>query len=363
MRPEATGGQLGFRAATLGSVIDAAGAHLKNADGYTLSLHQASVNGSVRLVDGFESEGMVVLNRATIDGRLQCTNGSFSCPAPSARNPQGDAVEAFSATIRGGMDLGWAAISPSVDFTNTTTTFLADDPAKWPALFRISGLAYERFEKPHGVDSQRTWDPAARCAWLKSQRVYDAGPYEQVARVFRQHGYAREAEQILIAQSRHARGAITGRGAALRRRRHAAYGMVIGYGYRPARVLWLIAALLVLVAASLESPASQEAMRTTTSNGTVYTARGPVPLNAAQADRHGNSSSATAADVCGGGKVRCFTPVLYAIDTVIPLVSLDQRSTWYPDHYARGGTFLQWWLNAATLLGWLLSTISVLSLA
>lgn len=152
----------------------------------------------------------------------------------------------------------------------------------------------------------------------------DAGPYEQVARVFRQHGYAREAEQILIAQSRHARGAITGRGAALRRRRHAAYGMVIGYGYRPARVLWLIAALLVLVAASLESPASQEAMRTTTSNGTVYTARGPVPLNAAQADRHGNSSSATAADVCGGGKVRCFTPVLYAIDTGIPPVSLDQ---------------------------------------
>ena len=216
---------------------------------------------------------------------------------------------------------------------------------------------------PQGVDSQRTWDPAARCAWLKSQRVYDAGPYEQVARVFRQHGYAREAEQILIAQARHARGAITGRGAALRRRRHAAYGMVIGYGYRPARVLWLIAALLVLVAASLESPASQEAMRTTTSNGTVYTARGPVPLNAAQADRHGNSSSATAADVCGGGKVRCFTPVLYAIDTVIPLVSLDQRSTWYPDPYARGGTFLQWWLNAATLLGWLLSTISVLSLA
>jgi hypothetical protein len=24
-------------------------------------------------------------------------------------------------------------------------------------------------------------------------------------------------------------------------------------------------------------------------------------------------------------------PALYAIDTVIPLISLDQRSTWYPD--------------------------------
>jgi len=75
-------------------------------------------------------------------------HGSFGCPAPSARNPRGDALEAFSAAIRGGMDLRWAAISPSVDFTDTTTTFLADDPANWPGLFRISGLTYERFERP-----------------------------------------------------------------------------------------------------------------------------------------------------------------------------------------------------------------------
>jgi len=261
------------------------------------------------------------------------------------------------------MDLGWAAISPSVDFTNTTTTFLADDPAKWPGLFRISGLTYERFEKPQGMNTQRTWDPAARCAWLTSQPVYDASPYEQVARVFRQHGYAREAEQILIAQGKHARGAITGPGAALRRGRRAAYGLIVGYGYRPARVLWFIAALLVLVTASLELPASQAAMRTTASNGTVYTTHGPARLNATEPDSHGSSSSATDADACGGGQVRCFIPVLYAIDTVIPLVSLDQRLTWYPDPHTHGGTFMQWWLNAATLLGWLLSTIFVLSLA
>jgi hypothetical protein len=60
--------------------------------------------------------------------------------------------------------------------------------------------------------------------------------------------------------------------------------------------------------------------------------------------------------------VRCFSPVLYAIDTVIPLVSLDQRATWYADPNAQDGAFMQWWLNAATLLGWLLSSIFVLSL-
>jgi hypothetical protein len=48
---------------------------------------------------------------------------------------------------------------------------------------------------------------------------------------------------------------------------------------------------------------------------------------------------------------------------VVPLVSLDQRSTWYPDPHTLGGLAKEWWLNAATLLGWLLSTIFALSLA
>jgi len=61
--------------------------------------------------------------------------------------------------------------------------------------------------------------------------------------------------------------------------------------------------------------------------------------------------------------VRCFSPALYAIDTVIPLISLDQRSTWYPDPHLPGGELMLLWLNLATLLGWLLSSIFVLSLA
>jgi hypothetical protein len=40
---------------------------------------------------------------------------------------------------------------------------------------------------------------------------------------------------------------------------------------------------------------------------------------------------------------------------VVSLVSLDQRTTWYPDTHVRGGELIQWWLNMATLLGWLWS--------
>jgi hypothetical protein len=68
-------------------------------------------------------------------------------------------------------------------------------------------------------------------------------------------------------------------------------------------------------------------------------------------------------DTCGDGEIRCFNPVLYAIDTVIPLISLGQRSTWYPDAQAPYGTVMQWWLNIATIVGWILSTIFALSMA
>jgi hypothetical protein len=355
----ATGGDLEFRAAALGSFVDAAGAKLHNPGGYTLNLVQANVKGSVRLVDGFESTGEVVLNRAAIEGRLICTDGTFHYAGPQRPGEEPDAIEAISATIRSGMDLGWKSISPRVDFTNTRTSFLADDPGTWPPRYVIVGFTYDRFEQPQGA-TRWPWDHAARAAWLSRQAIYDAGPYEQAARVFREHGYTAGAEAILIAQRRHARRAITGPGAPLRRALDIGYSTTVGYGYRPRRVLWLLAVLLALVIVSLEIPTAQATMRATTAAGQVYSPHGPVPGAAP-----GRAAGAPAArsDACGGGQVRCFNPVLYAIDTVVPLVSLDQRSTWYPDPSLRDGAFMQWWLNAATLLGWLLSSIFVLSLA
>ncbi len=274
---QATGGDLGFRAATIGSFIDATGAQLRNPDGYTLNLVQANVKGSVRLVDGFASCGEVVLNRASIEGRLLCTQGSFENPVSPGGTEPGDAIEAISATIGGGMDLGWKSIAPSVDLTNTRTTFLADDPRTWPARFVVVGFTYDRFEKPQDSGVRRPWDHLARSDWLARQATYDAGPYEQAARVFREHGYISGAEEILIAQRKHARRAITGRSAPLRRALDMAYSTTVGYGYRPRRVLWLLAALLILVIVSLEVPTAQATMRATTSAGAVYSTHGPAP--------------------------------------------------------------------------------------
>ena len=138
----------------------------------------------------------------------------------------------------------------------------------------------------------------------------------------------------------------------------------IGYGYRPTRVLWALAILLILVVASLELPAAQGTLRATNGSGDVYGVSGLAitPRSAALAPVARPAGPAEP-DACGDGEVRCFSPVLYAIDTVVPLISLNQRSSWYPDTRVRYGELVLWWLNLATLLGWLLSSIFVLSLA
>jgi hypothetical protein len=358
----ATGGGVNLRSASLGS-LSARGAQLRNPDGYSLRLSQALIKGPLRLINGFTSTGLIALNRTTVEGRMHLTGGSFECPGPTAANPHGHAIEAISATVHGSIDLGWEHVSPSVDFTDATTTFLADNPATWPERFTISGLAYSRFDIPQGAPPGPVWDSAVRSAWLSRQSAFDSGPYEQAAKVFRQHGYTREAEQLLIAQHSHARK-ISRHTTAWPRRTVDALYAAIGYGYRPARVLWLLAALLILVATSLAIPAARDTLRATNSNGDVYTTSGPLSAPAARIGPASPPNSGTAhPDSCGDGAVRCFSPVLYAIDTVIPLISLDQRSTWYPDPNVSGGQLMLWWLNLATMLGWLLSSIFVVSLA
>jgi hypothetical protein len=350
------GGRVNFRGATLGSVA-AARARLHNPGGYALRLSQAVIKGSVRLGDGFSATGLVTVSRGTIEGGLVLTDGAFSCPGPAPGNPHGHALEVRSATVRGGMDLGWREVSPSVDFSDTTTTHLADDPDRWPDHYTISGLTYERFDSPRGAPPRRIWDQAARCAWLSRQTEFDAGPYEQAARVFRQHGYTDEAELILMAERRHA-NRINHTGASWPVRVLDALYAGVGYGYRPSRVLWLLAVLLVLVVGSLELPAAQATLRANNGNGVVYTTTGAL----ASSGSAPTASSSGPVDACGDGQVRCFSPVLYAIDTVVPLISLDQRTTWYADPHARWGQVVMWWLNLATMLGWLLSSIFVLSL-
>ena len=350
---QATGGQLKFWRATIGGGFDASGAVVDNPDGGTVRLHQCEVGGSVRLVDGFTSTGCVVLSRTVVGGRLDLRGGRFECPRPGAYNADKAAIRAESGVFRGGMDLGWAAITPAINVTDATTTVLQDDPSAWPERIYIAGFSYERFDAPRGgLASREIWDWKRRHAWLRKQPEFDAGPYEQAARVFRQHGYAHGAEQLLIRQRSDARQEEGRTRSRLTSVIDWVFDWTVGYGYRPGRVLWLMVTLLALVTATLALPGVQQTMRAS-DQGVVFTLNGPLNVD----------SRAAGLDPCGGGQVRCFNPLLYAVDTVVPLIALDQRATWYPDRYVTGGQVVEWWLNLATLAGWLLSSIFLLSFA
>lgn len=98
-------------------------------------------------------------------------------------------------------------------------------------------------------------------------------------------------------------------------------------------------------------------MRASDGNGDVYSTAGLVVTAAGPAGPRLHASRS-----CGDGDIRCLNPALYAVDTVVPLISLDQRATWYPDPRLHYGEFMVWWLDLATILGWLLSSVFVLSL-
>ncbi|GLW12417.1 oxidoreductase [Microtetraspora sp. NBRC 13810] len=348
----AAGGRLRFRSATIGRVLDAQGAHLRHPGGEALSLQQVVARGSILLSGGFVAEGRVSLNRCVIEGRLDCEGGTFT-----------EGIKAVSATARGGMHLRWAEVPPRVDLTGAVTSLLADDPARWPADTAIAGFGYDRFAGG--------WDWRARRDWLRRMVPFDAGPYEQAARVFRQHGHPAEAERLLIEQRRQARRTPSPGGRTPRRMvrdaRDALYGLTVGYGYRPGRVLWLLGALLALVGVMMLTPAVQHTLRATDPRGNVYAVDGRiVTVDDVAGPRDGTATAAGRAPrpgPCGDGQVRCFDPVFYTVDTVIPLISLGQRATWYPETRTPEGELASALLNIAGLLGWLLSTVVVLSFA
>lgn len=96
--------------------------------------------------------------------------------------------------------------------------------------------------------------------------------------MFRQHGYTSEAEQILIAHP-----GMPGRSPGPAR---GGRDMRLTTSTRPSatstrhRVLWLLAALLVLFTATLELPAGQATLRATNGNGDVYATSGLLATSA-----------------------------------------------------------------------------------
>jgi uncharacterized protein YjbI with pentapeptide repeats len=347
------GGGLNFRLARL-TTFDAAGARIDNRTGeYALNMNGAVIQGNLRLCDGFNSAGLVRIDRAQITGMLTLEQAKLE---PGGDGPT---LTAYEAGVAAGLRLLWSHVKGHVDLSGLRTSRFTDDPEKWPGGFSLSGMQYTELgdeAAPRGGG-----DVKKRLKWLRGQTPFDIGPYQQLASVYSRYGHRRQAQKILIAGRNRGRRTdvasssevptrLTRR---LARWLIAPFELATGHGYRPQRAATVLALLIATAFLIVSIPSNQLLLRTSDERGNVYTPSGALD----------SKSEDPASKPCGDGAVRCFQPAAFAVETVLPLISFSQTSTWYVGEDSTQGRILRAALSVLTALGWLVSSIFVLSFA
>ncbi|HEV2754245.1 MAG TPA: hypothetical protein VG318_00515 [Actinomycetota bacterium] len=311
------GGAVRLHGATIAGQLACRGSTFRGSQEGSLIAKQAVVKGDVFLDGGFRATGNVDFRGASIAGSFETVQGSF----------EGDeALRCERMQVTG--QLKWSpATAPKgrVDLGDARCGELVDDLDSWPERpehLNLDGLVYETL----GPDD----DLRRRLGWLAtycSGTRYRPQPYEQVAGVYRREGRDSDARTVLVARE-HARRKSLRR---TLRPLHWLFGALVGYGHRLSRP---IAPLIVLIAVA--SFQFAEAHRGCDES---YSAKSC-------------SMTVTSESVSSSE----FHPVVYAVDTALPIIDLHQQGLWIPrDSY-------RWWFWILISTGWLLTTAVVAGL-
>ncbi len=248
------------------------------------------------------------------DGELRLTNARGRGPvhlaaAPvSGRGPEGVSIHLWGAECDE-LLLPVNAAPPGLIELRGARTRQFTDLGRVYRVY-VGDFAYESLGYESG-------DLRARLAWLgRAEDGFSPGAYDRLAAVFRAAGREDDARDVAIARER-----------AKRRTLHRAgrwtsrfLGATVGHGYRPWRAgAWLAA--VVLAGWWLFGSLWRDDL---------------VPA--------------------GGGEDE-FRPLLFSLDTVLPVVNLGQDDRWT---ITGGGA--QWWYAFSVLAGWALATVLVSAL-
>jgi hypothetical protein len=282
------------------SLVCSGGTFTASDDGLALSAEGLVAAHEVRCADGFTAEGEVSFRGARIGAQLTFDGAALTSSNPDRSTLNLQELDAQVLILRP------QAPPRHVDLTHAHVRVLVDPQAAWPQSLGLGDFAYDVLSEHPKIDV------AARLAWLeRDPRGYAPQPYEQLTAVYRRAGRDEDARRVAIAkQRRH------------RRDRHLPgrlWGMLldglVGYGYRTwLGGLWLLAFLLV---------------------GWVVFARA-YPAHMTPANQPGVS-------------LPHFQPFIYALDTLLPVIALQQQDNWIPSGLA------QWWAWVSILAGWVLT--------
>ncbi len=373
-------GEISLAGTRITGDLQICGADLQAEDRDALFAPSLTVEGSVYLGNypysetetELTSDGAIFLASAEIGHDLfitRCAVAPHRDPArdtlfrPSEEHGPGIALSLARARMGGILYLRDNQIASGiVNLAGAHVRRLRDEPAGPGASYpiRLDGFTYDDFSR-HAETGV-----ASRLDWLDRRPAdtpFTAQPYEQLARVLTHMGHRSDArtvrmrkEAILRREDRAMRAEAQGRRGLTW---HASWlgdavmRLSVGYGYRPARALFL--AVLLVGFGGLYYAAVWRA-------GDMTPNAAPILISAdwiaATRDHPGNPAAFWSRPGQAGQDWETFNGFAYAADLAVPLISLGQEDAWAPStsRSALGwhGWYLRWFIKAA---GWIITAL------
>ena len=291
-------GEMSMRGARITGHALFKGGRLSNPGGTALDAQSITVGTLLRFRESFAAEGQVSLEAANIGGPLVFDGVSLSNPGGSALNLTGALTGALSLCPT-------APPSGAVELTYARTGSYTDDPQTWPETLKLRGFTYDALENSKVSVRERL-------RWLALHSGgYTPQIYDQLAACYRSAGHDDAARRVAVAKQRHRRNVFSPL--------NWLWYITVGYGYRT----WLAAVWLA-----------------------VFTIAGTLAFSNAHS-RH---------LLTPGPHAPAFHPLVYTLDTLLPVIDFGQKSAWTPTGWALP------WSWSLTAAGWLLTTAAVAAL-
>jgi hypothetical protein len=329
-----------------------------NSENYSLMAECVEINGSLLLRRGFHSRGKVRLFKAKIGGDLDCGGGHFD-------NPGDSAIEADYVNISGNIIINKGFKSKGrISLKNTIVRgTLYHDKESWPqkGQLMLAGFTYNKIQ---------TEDTKTLLDWLKLSTPFSLQPYNHLAEVLKKSGNERDQKRILIeSQKEYLK---FGKFGWTEKVSKQLLGHIMDFGYSPLKALGYSLVLITISYSYFDWGKSHQLIL-------------PAKIKV-----DGNHLALTEINP----DYPKFNPIIYSIDTFIPIINLQQREYWLPasgdqakqayqksfkaeqlsfnnndvpdpirlqylslDYYL--GCFLPYYFWIHTIFGWIFTTLSV----